>query len=107
MHSLKAPESLTPEEQAVLELAAQNRGGLEIANRSDTRGLAVRGGKHKLYDPQDMDYAKKCCDAVPRLVEWQLLRSANKPRHYELTNFGWQLSRKLTILAKQKKMSDV
>lgn len=103
MHSLKAPESLTPEEQAVLELAAQNRGSLEIANRSDTRGLAVRGGKHKLYNPQDPEHAPKCCDAVPRLVEWQLLRSGNKPKHYELTNFGWQLSRKLSIQAREKK----
>jgi len=101
MHTLKAPESLNPEEQAVLELAAQNCGGLEIANRSDTRGPAVRGGRNKLYNLKDLDYAKKCCDAVCRLVDWQLLRTSSKPKHYELTNYGWQLSRKLTSQAKE------
>lgn len=61
----------------------------------------MRGGKYKLYDLQNSEYAKDCCDAVPRLVEWQLLRSAGRPKHYELTNFGWQLSRKLTIPGKE------
>ncbi len=105
MHTLTAPESLSQEEQDVLELAAQNRGCLEIASRSDTRGAAVRSGKHKLYNPQDPDYAKNCCEAVSQLVELQLLRSGTKTKHYELTNFGWQLSRKLTIQSKEKKQA--
>lgn len=101
MHTLKEPESLNSEERAVLELAAQNRGELEIANRSDTRGFAVRGGRHKLFDPHHLEYARNCCEAVGRLVEWQLLRASGKPKHYELTNFGWQLSRKITIQSKE------
>ena len=35
MHTPKTPEELSSAEQAVLELAAQNQGVLEIANRSD------------------------------------------------------------------------
>jgi hypothetical protein len=102
MHTLTAPESLKPEEQAVVELAASNSGKIEIANRSDTRGPAVRAGRQKLYNQQDPTYAKMCCEAVSQLIELQLLRTAGGPKQYELTNFGWQLSRKLTIKAKEK-----
>jgi len=102
MHTLAAPESLKPEEQDVVELAARNGGKLEIASRSDTRGPAVRAGKHKLYNQQDPTYSKRCCEAISPLVELQLLRAAGGPKQYELTNFGWQLSRKLTTSAREE-----
>ena len=102
MHTLTAPESLKPEQQAVVELAASNSGKLEIASRSDTRGPAVRAGRHKLYNQQDLTYAKRCCEAVSQLIELQLLRAAGRPKQYELTNFGWQLNRKLTTKAKEE-----
>lgn len=102
MHTICAPESLEPAEQAVVAFAAENRGAIEVANRSDTRGPAVRCGRLKLYDPQDPSYAKQCCESIRRLVELQLLRESGKPKHYELTNFGWQLSRKLTAKANEE-----
>jgi hypothetical protein len=100
MHTFATPESLSPEEQAVIELAARNSGKLEIASRSDTRGPAVRAGRHKLFDPNVPSYAKQCCEAIPRLIELQLLGAVSSQKKFELTNFGWQLSRKLSIIAK-------
>jgi hypothetical protein len=100
MHTIVTAESLKPAEQDVLNLAGRNDGQLEIATRPDTRGLAVRAGKDKLYDPHDPLYAQSCCDAVHTLIELQLLRTGTAPKHFELTNFGWQISRKLTAHAK-------
>ena len=79
MHTIATPESLRPEEQDVVRLAAKNSGKLEIAMRSDTRGHAVRSGKDKLYNPQDPSYAKTCCEAVSQLIEMQLLRTGDGP----------------------------
>ncbi|QEG34456.1 ATP-binding protein [Bythopirellula goksoeyrii] len=96
MHTIATPESLKSEEQDVIRVAARNEGKIELANRMDTRGPAIRAGKDKLYNPQDPEYAKKCCDSISELIELQLLRTGDSPKQYELTNFGWQLSRKLT-----------
>lgn len=97
MHTIASPESLNHAEQDVLAVGGRNGGKLEIASRSDTRGPAVRAGKEKLYNPQHPAYAQNCCDAISRLIELQLLRPGTAPKHYELTNFGWQISRKLTV----------
>ncbi|QDU88043.1 hypothetical protein Pla175_14130 [Pirellulimonas nuda] len=94
MHCVEDIGSLVPEEVAVLGAAAQNRGVIEIALKSDTRGRAVRAGTVKLFDREDPGYSKRCCDAVPRLVELQLLSASAVPNRFELTNFGWQFSRK-------------
>ena len=102
MHTIAAPESLKPEEQDVITVAGKNSGKIEIASRSDTRGPAVRAGKDKLYRPHDRHYAERCCEAIANLVELQLLRPAAMPKHYELTNFGWQLSRALTLKVKSE-----
>ncbi len=107
MHTIAAPESLKPEEQDVVRLAARNSGKLEIATRSDTRGPAVRAGKDKLYNLQDPNYAQKCCDAISELIELQLLRVGDAPKQYELTNFGWQLSRKLTTNTTEDEQQNV
>jgi len=96
MHTVLDPQLLQPEERAIVEVAANNRGTFEIASRSDTRGPAVRAGKEKLYDPSDESYAERCCAAVENILELQLARRSGTPKHFELTNFGWQLSRKLT-----------
>ncbi len=101
MHTVVAPETLQPAEQDILRIAGRNGGKVEISNRSDTRGAAVRAGKEKLYDPQDPTYAQNCCESISTLIELQLLRSGEVPKHYELTNFGWQISRKLTIKKKE------
>ncbi len=100
MHTA-APETLRPAEQDVLRVAGRNGGKVEISNRSDTRGPAVRAGKDKLYDQHDPTYAQNCCEAVSTLIELQLLRTGVEPKHYELTNFGWQISRKLTVRKKE------
>ncbi|TWU21905.1 AAA family ATPase [Bythopirellula polymerisocia] len=102
MHTIAAPESLNTEEQDVVRVAARNSGKLAIENRSDTRGHAVRAGNEKLYNPQNPDYAKNCCEAVSQLIEMQLLRTGDGPKQYELTNFGWQLSRKLTTKSNEE-----
>ena len=97
MHSIAAPETLQPAEQDVLRIAGRNSGKIEISSRSDTRGLAVRAGKEKLYDQQNPTYSQNCCEAVSALIELQLLRTGVVPKQYELTNYGWQICRKLTI----------
>lgn len=97
MHTVVASEMLKPEEQDVLRIAGRNGGKVEISSRSDTRGPAVRAGKEKLYNQQNRTYAQQCCEAISTLIELQLLRSGGVSNQYELTNFGWQISRKLTI----------
>ncbi|QDU55095.1 ATP-binding protein [Aeoliella mucimassa] len=100
MHTLEHAENLLAEEQAIVQMAAKNRGAFEIANRSDTRGPAIRSGNDKLFDPANPTYAMQCLEAIPHLIEMQLVRQAGGPKRFELTNFGWQLSRNLT--AKQE-----
>jgi hypothetical protein len=107
MHTIHSAESLSTAEQDVLTIAGRNGGKIEVASRSDTRGPAVRAGKEKLYDPQDLSYAQHCCNAIPNLIELQLLRTGTTPKHYELTNFGWQISRKLTLKAKNAETPSV
>lgn len=102
MHTIEHPETLPAEEQAVVQLAAKNRGSFEIMTRSDTRGPAVRGGRDKLYDPKDPDYAMRCCEVIPHLIELQLIRQSGSPKRFELTNYGWQLSRNLTAKLKEQ-----
>lgn len=102
MHTIEHSQSLQPEEKDVVKLAAKNRGVFEVAIRSDTRGVAVRSGKDKLFDPEDETYANRCCEAIPRLIDLQLVRQADAPHRFELTNFGWQFSRNLTLEAKEE-----
>ncbi len=97
MHTIATPESLSVEGQAIVELAAKNRGVFEIATRADTRGPAIRAGHSKLYDPHDPDYAKRCRETVPELIELLLVKETRDRQHFELTNFGWQLSRRFCV----------
>lgn len=102
MHTLETSDTFSAEEQAVVQMAAKNRGVFEIANRSDTKGPAVRSGNDKLFDAANSSYAMQCCEAIPRLIELQLVRQAGSPKRFELTNFGWQLSRNLTANSKSE-----
>ncbi len=95
MHTLVDVHELSPEEQELLRAAAANQGALEVAVRADTRGLAVCAGKKKFYDPTNREMAQRYISLVSRLKELQLLRAATARNSYELTNFGWQLTRKL------------
>jgi len=95
MHTLVDVHELSPEEQDMLRAAAANQGALDIAVRADTRGRAVCAGQKKFFDPTDRDVAQRYISVVTRLKELQLLRAATARNSYELTNFGWQLTRKL------------
>ncbi len=97
MHTVAMPESLSLEGQAVISAAARNRGRFEIANRPDTHGPAIRAGQCTLYDPDDPTYAERCRAVVADLLDSLLVRETGVRQHFELTNFGWQLSRKLTV----------
>ena len=106
MHTAAAPESLSHEEQDVIQAAAKNRGAFEIASRSDTRGPAIRAGRFKLYDPNDPTYAARCLAKIPQLIDLQLIRESAQRQQFELTNFGWELSRKLTAQAQPASAPD-
>lgn len=106
MHTIADPETLSSEERAVVQIAAKNRGVFEIVTRSDTKGPAVRSGNDKLYDAADETYAIRCCEAIPRLIELQLARQAGGPKRFELTNFGWQLSRNLTAKSSESEKNN-
>lgn len=102
MHTIEHSETLPAEHQAVVQLAAKNRGSFEIMTRSDTRGPAIHAGRDKLYDPNDPGYAMRCLETIPQLIELQLVRQSGGPKRFELTNFGWQLSRNLTQKLKEQ-----
>jgi hypothetical protein len=102
MHTIDHPETLPAEQQAIVQLAAKHRGVFEVMTKPDTRGPAIRSGNDKLFDPGDATYARRCCDAIPRLVELQLFRQSGNPKRFELTNYGWQISRHLTAMLKEQ-----
>ena len=95
MHTLFDVCELAPDEQELLRAAAANQGELMIAVRADTRGQAVCAGCRKFFDPADRAVAQHYISLVSRLKDLQLVRGAVSRNSYELTNFGWQLSRKL------------
>jgi hypothetical protein len=95
MHTVVDVCELSCEEQELLRAAAANQGELQVVVRADTRGQAVCAGRKKFYDPADRSVAQRHVSLVVRLKEFRLLRGAAMRNSYELTNFGWQLSRKL------------
>ncbi|WP_231956584.1 AAA family ATPase [Posidoniimonas polymericola] len=84
----------------MVQIAAKNQGVCEIVNRPETRGPAIRAGNDKLFDANDHSYAMRCCETIPHLIELRLLKVSGGAKRFELTNFGWQLSRKLTAAEK-------
>lgn len=95
MHTVIDVCELTTDEQDLLRAAASNQGELSIVVRADTRGRAVCAGRKKFFDPADRAVAQHYITLVARLKELLLVRDAKLRNSYELTNFGWQISRKL------------
>jgi hypothetical protein len=61
------------------------------------------GAQHKCYgrhdaffDRRNREVAQRYLEALHELVKLQILRSAGASEHYELTNVGWEISRKLS-----------
>jgi hypothetical protein len=95
MHSITDASGLSEAERALLRGAVGNQGVLVIETRAETHGRAVVAGRKKFFDPQDRSIAEQYISLLARLKELELIHEAANKKAYELTNFGWQLSRKL------------
>ena len=89
------PNELTEDQTTMVVAAAKNQGRLQVCVRADTNGRAVRG-KHKSYfDPNDRSVAQRYIEALSDLERFNLARQQGKRDEWELTNYGWLISRKL------------
>ncbi len=95
MHTIVEAGNLTEAEQDLIRAAVVNQGLLEVATRSETHGRAVVAGRKKFFDPKDRSVAEHYVSLLARLKSMELIHEAASKNAYELTNFGWQLSRKL------------
>jgi hypothetical protein len=95
MHTIVEVENLTPQEQELVRAAMLNQGLLEVAMRSETHGRAIVAGRKKFFDPKDRAVAEQYISLLANLKAMELIHEAASKNAYELTNFGWQLSRKL------------
>jgi hypothetical protein len=95
MHSIADVHNLSEAEQALIRGAAGNQGVLEVVMRAELHGRAVVAGKKKFFDPQDRSVAEHYISLLAHLKDLELIQAATNKKAYELTNFGWQLSRKL------------
>lgn len=95
MHEIADAHSLTEAEQELLRAAVGNQGVLEVVMRAELHGRAVVAGRKKFFDPKDRSVAERYLSLLARLKELELVHEAVNKKAYELTNFGWQLSRKL------------
>lgn len=95
MHTIVEASNLSQAEQDLIRAAVGNQGVLEVAIRADTRGRAVFAGRKKFFDPADRSVAEHYVSLLARLKAMELIHEAASKNAYELTNFGWQLSRKL------------
>jgi hypothetical protein len=95
MHTIVEVENLTPQEQELVRAAMLNEGLLEVAMRSETHGRAIVAGRKKFFDPKDRAVADQYISLLANLKAMELIHEAASKNAYELTNFGWQLSRKL------------
>ena len=95
MHTIIEADNLTAEEQELIRAATINQGVLEIATRSETHGRAIVAGRKKFFDPKDRGVAEHYISLLAHLKQMELIHEAASKNAYELTNFGWQLSRKL------------
>ena len=89
------PSNLTEPERELIRAAIGNQGVLEVATRAETHGRAVVAGRKKFFDPKDRSVAEHYISLLARLKELELLQAAENKKAYELTNFGWQVSRNL------------
>lgn len=95
MHVITDPSLLSPEQQELILAATANRGMLQICNRSNTYGRAVCTKSEIFSDADDREIAQRYLHEVRELEKYLLIRQAKTRDHYELTNFGWQISRKV------------
>jgi hypothetical protein len=95
MHTVVDAHHLTQAEQDLIRAAVGNQGMLEVAVRAETRGRAVVAGRKKFFDPRDRAVAEHYISLLGRLRDMELIHEAADKKAYELTNFGWQLSRSL------------
>ena len=95
MHTIVEVENLTDQERELVRAAMLNEGVLEIVTRSETHGRAIVAGRKKFFDPKDRGVAEQYISLIAHLKQMELIHEAASKNAYELTNFGWQLSRKL------------
>jgi len=95
MHTIVEASKLTVAEQALIRAAVVNQGVLEVVTRTETHGRAVVAGRKKFFDPKDRTVAEHYISLLVHLKAMELIHEAANKNAYELTNFGWQLSRKL------------
>jgi hypothetical protein len=95
MHSIIDVSALSEAERDLLRGAVGNQGVLLVESRAETHGRAVVAGRKKFFDPKDRSVAEHYISLLARLKEMELIHEAANKKAYELTNFGWQLSRKL------------
>ena len=95
MHTIVEADMLSQAEQELIRAAVANHGALEVAMRAELHGRAVVAGRKKFFDPKDRSVAEHYISLLGRLKDLELIHEADNKKSYELTNFGWQLSRKL------------
>lgn len=95
MHTIVDVERLTEQERELIRAAVNNQGMLEIVSRAETRGRAIVAGRKKFFDPQNPAFADQYISLLSHLKEMELVHEVSNKTAYELTNFGWQLSRSL------------
>ena len=95
MHTIANALNLTEPEQELVRAAVANRGVLEVATRAETHGRAIVAGRKKFFDPKDRSVAEHYISLLARLKAMEIIHEAANKNAYELTNVGWQLSRKL------------
>jgi hypothetical protein len=96
MHTIADADNLTEAEQELIRAAVANQGVLEVAIRSETQGRAIVAGRKRFFDPKDRSVAEHYISLLARLKAMELIHEAANKNAYELTNFGWQFSRKLS-----------
>ncbi|MFO0790102.1 MAG: hypothetical protein U0805_11660 [Pirellulales bacterium] len=95
MHAIGNAHNLSAAEQELIRAAVANQGMLEVALRAEMHGRAVVAGRKKFFDPHDRSVAERYIALLARLKELELIHEIANKKAYELTNFGWQLSRNL------------
>jgi hypothetical protein len=99
MHVITDPSHLSHQQQELILAAAANRGMLQIANRSDTHGRAVCTRGEVFSDANDREVSQRYQQELKTLIQVLLVRQAQAKDFFELTNFGWRISRKVQALA--------
>jgi hypothetical protein len=95
MHTIVEASMLSEAEQEMIRAAVGNQGTLEVVMRAELHGRAVVAGRKKFFDPKDRSVAEHYISLLSHLKDMELIHEAANKKAYELTNFGWQLSRKL------------